>query len=428
MSSPFLDEENGDSGYREHGALDLHSPQALKDEANFLKAWGTIPETPMEIRKACEKVKRSPSCDGDSGSLKIHSWLPETCIKELQSEEKIDQFSTAIEIYEELGTSASEQTPSSCISNVATSEGLSISVAEGNEAMISDATSGKVDATRADIDETPASPWPSAPSVPGKIKSVRFECDFDVSSSKGSSDGSGSQSSRRFETPGNRSVTKPFPHPTPLKLSDEMQTPGTVYPSNPSALVNGKHRIRSQYVYSVLNPVDDTADWIVTKDEDSVPKEMSGELEDSFEELITATPKPEPGGKNRKPDRELSLSHWLKARPQAQNEVVPPFGRTPGDRPIIGMVAAHWNENEATNIAPKWDGNGIPNTTTKYKEDQKVSWHATPFEERLEKVLSAENVNSQRNRAYPTPIAFDEADEADTASSLLQPSSSPVSV
>jgi hypothetical protein len=29
-------------------------------------------------------------------------------------------------------------------------------------------------------------------------------------------------------------------------------------------------------------------------------------------------------------------------------------------------------------------------------QDQKVSWHATPFEERLEKALSEESVISQR--------------------------------
>ncbi|KAJ1385343.1 hypothetical protein SESBI_41765 [Sesbania bispinosa] len=49
------------------------------------------------------------------------------------------------------------------------------------------------------------------------------------------------------------------------------------------------------------------------------------------------------------------------------------------DRPIIGVVAAHGNEDENSHISPAkwWDVNGIPNSTTKYKEDQKVMWHAT---------------------------------------------------
>ncbi|XP_078153918.1 uncharacterized protein LOC144549031 [Carex rostrata] len=40
--------------------------------------------------------------------------------------------------------------------------------------------------------------------------------------------------------------------------------------------------------------------------------------------------------------------------------------------------------------------NGIPNTTTKYKEDQQVKWHATPFEERLERILSDETMPPPR--------------------------------
>ncbi|KXG37443.1 hypothetical protein SORBI_3001G070900 [Sorghum bicolor] len=68
------------------------------------------------------------------------------------------------------------------------------------------------------------------------------------------------------------------------------------------------------------------------------------------------------------------------------------------DRPIIGMVAAHWKDKEPENFNSKWwDGNGIPNSTNKYKEDQKVSWHATPFEERLEKALSEEKLLSERS-------------------------------
>ncbi|KAK9059947.1 hypothetical protein SSX86_020651 [Deinandra increscens subsp. villosa] len=51
----------------------------------------------------------------------------------------------------------------------------------------------------------------------------------------------------------------------------------------------------------------------------------------------------------------------------------------------------HWSA-DGTPFTPRWgDGNGIPNTTKKYREDQKVSWHATPFEQRLEKALMEED-------------------------------------
>eukprot|EP01018_Ginkgo_biloba_P031462 Gb_38139 [translate_table: standard] len=86
------------------------------------------------------------------------------------------------------------------------------------------------------------------------------------------------------------------------------------------------------------------------------------------------------------------------------------------DRPILGTVAAHWNDIQSA--SPKWwDGKGIPNSTNKYKEDQKVSWHTTPFEERLEKALSNESVVFQRKVFNGKPINFEECEESDTAAS-----------
>ncbi|PUZ36776.1 hypothetical protein GQ55_9G064300 [Panicum hallii var. hallii] len=133
--------------------------------------------------------------------------------------------------------------------------------------------------------------------------------------------------------------------------------------------------------------------------------------------------------KNNDSELELpSLSHWLK----------PPNPKKPfrdealtgnkshsdkssdEDRPIIGMVAAHWKDKEPVNFTPKWfDGNGIPNSTNKYKEDQKVSWHATPFEERLEKALSEEKILSERNCSSGKTSQFlgVEDEESDTAES-----------
>ncbi|WVZ60753.1 hypothetical protein U9M48_010734 [Paspalum notatum var. saurae] len=90
------------------------------------------------------------------------------------------------------------------------------------------------------------------------------------------------------------------------------------------------------------------------------------------------------------------------------------------DRPIIGMVAAHWKDKEPAKFTPKWwDGNGIPNSTNKYKEDQKVSWHATPFEERLEKALSEEKLLSERNCSSrkASQLLEVEDEESDTAES-----------
>ncbi|PKA60222.1 hypothetical protein AXF42_Ash008281 [Apostasia shenzhenica] len=67
------------------------------------------------------------------------------------------------------------------------------------------------------------------------------------------------------------------------------------------------------------------------------------------------------------------------------------------ERAVIGVVVAQRNEDKTSCVSSKqWVGNGFPNSTSKYKEDQKVSWHATPFEVRLDKVLSDEKLHQQR--------------------------------
>ncbi|CAN6309085.1 unnamed protein product [Urochloa humidicola] len=123
-----------------------------------------------------------------------------------------------------------------------------------------------------------------------------------------------------------------------------------------------------------------------------------------------------------------SLAHWLKPpnpkKPLRDESLTGDRSHSAKssdeDRPIIGMVAAHWKDKEPANFTPKWfDGNGIPNSTNKYKEDQKVSWHATPFEERLEKALSEEKLLSERNclSGKTSQLLGVEGEESDTAES-----------
>ncbi|KAL2636271.1 hypothetical protein R1flu_007750 [Riccia fluitans] len=64
---------------------------------------------------------------------------------------------------------------------------------------------------------------------------------------------------------------------------------------------------------------------------------------------------------------------------------------SPDDRPILGTVATWWGI-EGSKSRAWWDGQGIPNSTSKYKEDQRVSWHTTPFETRLERALASQTM------------------------------------
>ncbi|XP_062105710.1 protein JASON isoform X2 [Humulus lupulus] len=374
LSSLFISEDKQDSPCKNSGGAGAGTPEIdkeLKDEARFLKACGTLAETPIEIRKASSKWNSSPLHDGDSETSKFHSWLPNTSIKKLQLENQIDQPSTPTKLSEERPhvSGSLEYTPgSSCVSNVQNSGRVSVGSTEGSGAggSYSAATSHAYPTEYVTTLETPQL---SATNAPCRNKSVRFECDSDLSSFGGSSSENGSQNLKRAESPGEsrKSLDQP-----------ESATP--------------------------------------------MSKETIGET--LSEELNV----------------EASLSTWLKPIPSIKDgnnknfvgvsgPGRPRVARTPMDRPIIGMVAAHWNEDDPSRISPKWwDGNGIPNSTNKYKEDQKVSWHATPFEERLEKALSEESFISQRQPIQGKPINFDENDENDTALSQLQSSPHPKSL
>ncbi|GMI73395.1 JASON [Hibiscus trionum] len=362
LSSLFLDEDRGD--YPSH---DLRPPQIdkdLKDEVKCQSSLSNISTDKFQL----DKPHQPPTPIKLSEALVRRSGSPDNM-------------------------------PNSCISNAANIGSFSIDSTEGSETTTVDKT------VKIDVEPTSAN---------GRNKSVRFECEFDASSSKYDD-----QNTNKLELLSSQSASKPSPNTTPLKLSDEMQTPGTVFP------LNGKIRIRSGDVHSVLNPV-----------ENATSKEILGELKESHERPEEATPKVEVGVKQtslmKESEEEGSLSSWFKPKQYSIDDHIrnlqattkfPHSGKTLVDRPIIGMVAAHWSEDESSRISPKWwDGNGIPNSTNKYNEDQKVSWHATPFEERLEKALSDESLISQSKHVNRTPSAFGETDESDTALSRLQPS------
>lgn len=230
-------------------------------------------------------------------------------------------------------------------------------------------------------------------------------------------------------------ASKCSPFPTPLKLTDEMQTPATVYPSKQEKFRTEKStRIQTHSVNSALNPMENISQWKLLSEGCS----RLGESHDQFEQknddspdtkektqqiLLTSDPSNSKltssprstmlndktsqndgviykdkyvcdessfslatplRSKEKVPFRSdssqivvTSLSPWLKP-PTTNNkggiEIMTKershSGKSSdGDRPILGMVAAHWNDEEPDHISPKrWDGNGIPNSTNKYKE------------------------------------------------------------
>ncbi|CAI9772583.1 unnamed protein product [Fraxinus pennsylvanica] len=421
----------------QHEDLDFRE---LKEEAKFLKACGTLPETPAEIRKASEKWKDASTKDAEATPTKFNSWLSNASIEKLNLEKQPDEPPTPVKICEEqrMESSSLVETPSSCLTDgMITRRAHTNSTSSGsiqNFITPPDVHANVIHSfsTSSVLSEDMAS------SVQFKNKSVHFECESDMSSSpsKGSSSDTTIQNLKQSGCAGNYNKSKLSPYPTPLKLTDEMQTPGTVFPGYLDNTVDGKTaRIRSQYIYSVLNPVENSSQWKVLKDENS----DSHHLSESLQQVDEGTPTSDMEMKELSARKDMkvegSLSSWLKPPSVNQDDNNQQFGsvfgdnfrcgRTPSDRPILGMVAAHWKDDENSRISPKWwDGNGIPNSTNKYKEDQKVNWHATPFEERLEKALSEETFVTQRKQISGTPpIEFDETEESDTALSQLQQSS-----
>ncbi|XP_010557153.1 PREDICTED: protein JASON-like [Tarenaya hassleriana] len=436
LSALFMSEEKAASPRPEKDGFDsdfIHIDKGLKDEARFLKACGTIPETPMEIRKASKK-QDTPEHERDSGSSQFHSWISSGSAVKFRMDEKNEEPPTPLKVCEELvqHTVTSEQTPSSCVTNPPNSGRISSGSSDaGEEGLGSIGTE-----FRGEMDRT-CRPTPAAGKVSGRIKTVRFECDFDQPYFSGSSHGS---SSGNTEMIAKTNFVATSPNPTPLKLSDEMQTPGTIFPANLESTGRVKPRIRSQFVYPVSKPIENASLSKVPEESDGSQERAKVQVCD--EQIEVGTPSAELGRrKGEESSREkglkveASFSPWLKRVKEDSSENVAAFSHrtprvamTPGDRPIIGMVAAHWNAEQLSQNSPKWwDGNGIPNSTNKYKEDQKVSWHATPFEERLEKALSEESFISQRKRYSGGVRAMEEA-EGDTAMSQLQHSAESKSV
>ncbi|CAL4971170.1 unnamed protein product [Urochloa decumbens] len=219
-------------------------------------------------------------------------------------------------------------------------------------------------------------------------------------------------------------------------------------------------RASRQFIYPVLRPIENKLQWMELKAESPVlashppkrrnlssdfsekpeqtfassmatqtesPKSESFPFHDNCAEQEEAISPEEPkgqnvnqqlfeGGEQSKQNSEYgkhgvsSLSYWLK--PSSADDVShgdtnteDSVGKEPCydyeknvfDVPIFPASGFNWDIENPTPVLPKaWDGNGIPNTTTKYKEHQKVSWHATPFEERLMKVLSDEKPLHER--------------------------------
>ncbi|KAK4740460.1 hypothetical protein SAY87_032341 [Trapa incisa] len=367
LSSVFQCEE--DHEWEDQEISSSKSPSInneLMVEAKFLKVCGTLKETPCEIRKAARKLTALPPDDADSDIPKFHSWLPDEATQKLQPDSS--SYLPPASLNEMMGEDlhSQERSPSSCISDVESTVISPITSTMANGEVSVDIPL-KCQDKLPDTYTTPLLTGLFVKDTHHKNKSVRFECAEDMLSSEKEN-----QNLKIYGTPCRQIASKNLPYPTPLKVLDDIQTPETIFPASVDNLINGKVRIRSQYVHPVQNPVQNVSQWKALKEDKVTSSLFSGELRDAFEPLEEnplLKQEYKKASVEREQNVELSLSSWLKPPTCQKAERKNHLYKTPGDKPIIGLVATHWILEECADDSSKgWDGNGIPNSTNKYKE------------------------------------------------------------
>ncbi|TVU32736.1 hypothetical protein EJB05_24492 [Eragrostis curvula] len=432
LGDAFLDDgkKNEANGRLEEDAGDaVGIDEELRREANYLKSCGTISQTPPEILEVSSPVSSGDTNEHDDISNKAPGMSGEKLFEgnspELSGPEKCDILRHQENPSEDTNESNDASINAQTMSEAMPSEGNSSELFKSDEHDIARNEENVVDSSDIQTDEQ-------------GILDAGYET---LSSLRDK------PSCHKIRNQITDSSDSPFP--TPLVLRGDIQTPGTVYTTLTSKA--GKRARGRQFIYPVLRPIENKLQWmevkldspmlsanpskrrylspdssenpqeispssVATKNE--VPKSVSSPIHDSFvsqNEVIS----PEEskgqngneqlveGGELSKQNSEYgkhgvsSLSYWLKTSStdnKNQSDTEASVGKESiFDVPIFATSSLNWDNDNPTPVLPKaWDGNGIPNTTTKYKEDQVVSWHATPFEERLLKVLSSEKPSLER--------------------------------
>nr|CAD1843773.1 unnamed protein product [Ananas comosus var. bracteatus] len=178
-----------------------------------------------------------------------------------------------------------------------------------------------------------------------------------------------------------REVNSPAPAPKSTCSPDKQST----------LLLKRKPRDRSQYVHPVLNPVENLSQWKQVKVHVIPVRSMDKENRDLVLE-----------SKIRKSTVERTVRNSAQTHPSFSREERAILGsstvedtkrtpatlssrspsRSPDEIAIVGAGSGY------SFCRYNSDAKGIPNTTSKYREDKVVNWHSTPFDVRLERALN----------------------------------------
>ncbi|KAF8704145.1 hypothetical protein HU200_031638 [Digitaria exilis] len=211
-------------------------------------------------------------------------------------------------------------------------------------------------------------------------------------------------------------------------ISPAPKNSGTSADAESPLITRNNLRDKSQYVHPMLNPVRNLSQWKELKSlkTQAVPGTRLGK--ENVNLVLDTRMSTTLSGK-REVYVDASLSTWLNSsegstvdKEQSKSpcsissvsrEERPVLGAltvddlkqsSPQSSPrnnlegalILGTVGSYWRctEQDKEYCSSRSDSgtNGIPNTTSKYREDKKVNWHSTPFNVRLDRALKKTSV------------------------------------
>ncbi|CAN6240117.1 unnamed protein product [Urochloa humidicola] len=214
---------------------------------------------------------------------------------------------------------------------------------------------------------------------------------------------------------------------------------GTSVDAESPLIMRNNLRDRSQHVHPVLNPVQNLSQWkavkslktqavpgkkldkenvnlvpdvgerhdstfasqkrmshgISSKKEVSVDASLSTWLHSSENSTVEKAQSKSPGSISSVSREERPVLGGLTVEDLKQSSSASSPRRSPRNNregaPILGTVGSYWHcteqDNEYCSSRSDSGTNGIPNTTSKYREDKRVNWHSTPFNVRLDRAL-----------------------------------------
>ncbi|CAN6230456.1 unnamed protein product [Urochloa humidicola] len=396
-SSAISDDSNEENYLKSCGTISQTPPEILEisnpassedtNNANYLKSCGTISQTPPEILEISDPTSSEDTNERNDTSTNV----------QVMKETKLLEGN--------LSEVSKPEEPDTLIHEQNIDEGI---VRVESESLSSSQDNLSFQNMRDQKTDSSDSPYPTPLVLRGDIQTPGTVYSACMGTSK---PGKRARASRQFIYP----VLRPIEN----KLQwMELKAESPVVASNPPKRRNISEDFSEK-------PQHTFASSMATQTES--PKSESFPSHDNCAEQEEAISPEEPkgqnvnqqlfeGGEQSRQNSEYgkhgvsSLSYWLKpsssddvshddtnAEDNVGKEPCYDYEKNVFDVPIFPASGFNWDIDNPTPVLPKpWDGNGIPNTTTKYKEDQKVSWHATPFEERLMKVLSDEKPLHER--------------------------------